>query len=209
MSGALNGKRFYEKGNYDLFIQPLNTDGSASYTGTVTKKSGMMSISLTFSQTTTNIAADDDPAYASFSSALTASGTLTLVGISKTEYEQFFGVYIDANGATVFDGSESPFLGLSFKDTITATDKTQVVNKITLNKVKLTLPPWETASQAEDNATIRNVAIPINAYPLRYPKANGEAASVTMSIINNTDHATIWAKAKDIIYIPDTVFGNT
>ena len=207
MPDSLNGKKFYEQGNFDLMTQPLDVNGNPEYTGEIAKIKGMMSLSLTFSQTTTDISADDDPSYLNFTSPLIADGTLTLVGISKSQYEQFYSVYKDSNDATVFDGKPNPYLGLTYKDTYYAGDGTEVINKITLNKVRMSLPPWETASKAEENPTIRNIAIPIKAVPLRYTKKDGTPGNVTMSIINNVDHSAIWSKAKDIIYVPDKVFG--
>jgi len=191
--------KIVEKGNFGLIVQKLEENGT--YDSVVKSIEGLISVALDSSQELANIAADDLPDYYSSKGPLRLTGTVTLAGVSVADYKDLFSVTEDANEVVVVGGNtEVRKLGLVFKNRASNGS----INQFSLNNVKLSLPPLNTATLDEAGTTIREFAIPLEANPYEYTDASGNTARVTYSIINSIKNATIWESVKDKVYVPDT-----
>ena len=194
-------QRIYEEGNYGFMCAELQDNNTY---GTVNKIEGLVSVSLTFSQTTEQKAADDNPSYVTTQSPLKGEGTITFFGMTKQNYIDLYRNVTDASGALVFGRrGVAKRLGVSFFNTaVSATGKS--TNKITLNNVLFSLPPFNSQTLQEDDTTIREFAIPVTCSAYSYTTRDGGRDTVTWSILNSETESALYNEFKEQIYIPDS-----
>lgn len=194
--------RVSEEGNYGFMLAEYNpTEGTY---GEVKKIEGLVSVDITFSQTTENKPADDVVDYLSRSSTVTGSGTITFMGLKRADYIAMYNKCQDDNKALVFGRKTAPKkVGISFFNTQNYSEGTSE-NKITINNVIFNLPPLSTQTVQQDDNTLRTFAVTVTANPIEYQTKGGAKDRVTFSILNSVDDDAIYEANKDKIYIPDT-----
>lgn len=201
---ALDGKKYYEQGNYALETQEYTgTAADGKYTGEVKKWYGMMRINLTSNQEDTNIAADDDPSYLTMRPAMTMTGDLTLVGIKLADYQYLFNVNKDKNNMLLFGSKKlAKEVGMSFKIT-GGTEEGMVTNKLIFFRTTMQLPDISTESLSEDGTTIREVTIGITVKPVQYTDLTGQLDQATYGAFDSETNKEIWDKIKDGLFLPN------
>ena len=194
-------QRIYEEGNYGFMCAELQDNNTY---GEVSKIEGLVSVSLTFSQTTEQKAADDNPSYVTTQSPLKGEGTITFFGMTKQNYIDLYRNVTDSKGALVFGRrGVAKRLGVSFFNTsVSATGKS--TNKITLNNVLFSLPPFNSQTLQEDDTTIREFAIPVTCSAYSFTAEDGTKDTVTWSILNSETDSALFTAYKEEIYIPDS-----
>ena len=202
MANETTSQRVYEEGNYGFMCAELKDDNTYD---TVKKIEGLVSVSLTFSQTTEQKAADDNPSYVTTQSPLKGEGTITFFGMTKQNYIDLYRNVTDNNNALVFGRrGVAKRLGVSFFNTaVSATGKS--TNKITLNNVLFSLPPFNSQTLQEDDTTIREFAVPVTCSAFTYTTSEKTKDTVTWSILNSVSDSELFNAYKDNIYIPDAL----
>ncbi len=94
----VNVSQLYETGNKKFFAASINEDGSF---GEKEYHEGLMQVSIEFSSESTEINADDNPAFIKLNSPLTGEGTVQFAVLPFNVYSKFFDVTTDKNGAVV------------------------------------------------------------------------------------------------------------
>lgn len=204
MAEALTGNKYYEQGNFDLETQEFSgTFSDPKYTGVAKSWHGLMTISLAPTQNSTDIAADDDPAYLTMQGALMYEGQVSVVGMKLSEYENFFNIQKDKNGMVLIGSRKLPKeVGIAFKNT-GGTEVGLVTNKFVLFRCVVTLPSITTASIDADGNTIREFTMDVKAKPIQYKNEEGAVDSVTLGCFDSETNKTIWDKIKTGLFLPD------
>jgi hypothetical protein len=191
--------QLYETGNKKFFAGELNPDGSF---GTKEYHEGLMEVSIEFKSETTNISADDDPAFISLSSLLTGEGTVKFAVLPYSIYSKFFDVETDKNGATLIKSSaKNKQVAFGFYNTMGDGSETM----FTMYRATFKLPTL--ASISADGKTIRDLTLNVTVSPYEYTNEDGNKDRVTYTILNSNLNSDIWARVQDEIYIPDADIG--
>lgn len=197
--------RIYEEGNNGFMIAPIQADGSY---GEVIKISGLISVDITMSNTKTAIAADDVTDYIIKQSGTKGEGTITFAGLSKADYAALYDKITDSNGALTFGRRGSPKkVGFSFLNTQEYLEGSSV-NKFTINNAYFSIPNLSTTTLAEDDNTIRSLALSVTCSPYTYETTDGKKDTVTWTVLNSEDNVDIWDNVKDQIYVPDKTYSS-
>lgn len=194
-------QKYYEKGNFELESQAFaGTPANPSYSGDIKKWYGLMEISLSASQDTTNIAADDIADYLSMTPPMVLTGTIKVTGMQITEYEHLFNVTTDANGMYLFGSQKLPKeVGLAFKNTASINNEL-VTNKFMLFRCKVQLPNIGTTSIDEDGNTIRDFTMNVTASYIKYTNA-GKTDFTTYGVVDSSNEH--WDQMKNGLFVPN------
>jgi len=185
----------YEIGNKKFFAASLNPNGTF---GTKEYHEGLMEVELEFSSETTDLSADDEPAFVRLNSPLEGEGSVKFAVLPFNVYSKFFDVSIDSNGAVVIN-SRAKGKEVAFGFYTTLGDGSEAM--FTLYRAVFQLPALNSVSF--DGQTIRDLTLNVKVYP--YAPTAGAALGdrVTYTILNSITNASIWARVQDMIYIPN------
>ena len=189
-------RQLYETGNKKFFAASLNADGTY---GKKEYHEGLMEVTLEFKSETTDISADDDPAFIRLNSPLIGEGTVKFAVLPFNVYSKFFDVTTDKNGAIVIK-SEAKSKEVAFGYYTTVGDGSE--SMFTLYRAVFQLPALNSVSF--DGKTIRDITLNVVVYPYAYQTASGKSDKVTYTIINSTLNRNIWEGVQRQIYIPDS-----
>lgn len=197
---ANDQNRVFEEGNYGLKVFPLNSDGTY---GTGYAVEGTVSVDITFSRTRTNTPADDVTDYLNRTSPEKGEGTLTLVGLKKTDYAAFYNNVVDTDGVIVGGRkNQTKRLGVIFYNTKNYEGGSST-NMFVLPNVTFELPNLSTTTIAEDDTTIRAFELAITANSVSFETAGGGKDRYTWAVVNSVDNVDIYDDVKDTIYVPN------
>jgi len=188
----VNISQLYETGNKKFFAATLNPDGTF---GQKEYHEGLMEVAIEFKSETTDISADDEPAFVRLNSPLSGEGTVKFAVLPFNVYSKFFDVTTDKNGAVVIN-SRAKSKEVAFGFCTTLGDGSE--SMFTLYRAVFQLPALNTVSM--DGKTIRDLTLNVNVYPYNYKAAD----KVTYTIINSLTNANIWENVQKEIYIPDS-----
>lgn len=200
-------EKYFEKGNFEMQTQEFSGSASApAYSGTVKSWYGLMELSLSASQETTNIAADDIADYLSLTPPMVLTGTIKITGMKIADYQYLFNVVKDVNNMYLFGSQKlAKQVGLSFKNTGVDDEGNMVTNKFILFRCQIDLPPITTASIDEDGNTIRDFTMNIRAGYIKYTVPNGQANAgaidfATYGVVDSNN--SNWDNIKDSFVLP-------
>jgi hypothetical protein len=149
--------QLYEIGNKKFFASTLNPDGSF---GRKEYHIGLMEVSIEFSNETTDISADDEPAFVRLNSPLTGEGTVKFAVLPFSVYSKFFDVSTDKNGAVVINSrGKSKEIAFGFYTTLGDGSESM----FTLYRAVFALPALSSVSF--DGQTIRDLTLNVKVYP--------------------------------------------
>jgi len=192
MQSNVNVSQLYETGNKKFFAATLSPNGTY---GQKEYHEGLMEVSIEFKSETTDISADDEPAFVRLNSPLSGEGTVKFAVLPFNVYSKFFDVTTDKNGAVVINSkAKSKEVAFGFHTTVGDGSESM----FTLYRAVFQLPPLNTVSM--DGKTIRDLTLNVNVYPFDYKGTE----KVTYSILNSKLNAPIWTSAQKEIYIPDS-----
>lgn len=190
-----------EKGNFDLYFQKRTND---VLLGDVVHVQGLISVDLTFSQETTNTAADDVPDFVSMTAPLTVEGTLTILSMSLSDYEKLYTIYTDDNGIHwLGTNTQADKVGYAYKTTVTDALGVQSNNMLSFPNTTISLPSKTSVTVDEDGGEISNVEIPVNSNPVFWVDSLGMRQRSPAGFVNSVDDPEIWAKVKDTVFLPN------
>lgn len=193
-------KKVISRGLQDILTQRLNADFTA-YTGDPVKWQGDTSLTFTPSQTTTELASGNDPAWDALKGPVVGDVELKLYDIPLDAMPELLGVkYSAADGVCVGDSDDAEtWLGLS-ADKLVKTDEGESRNKIILYKVCFDLPSIESKTTTKDDTAVAEITLKGKAYPVFYTKKDGEG-SRTYCIVNSKTNKTKYdANAEAIVF---------
>ena len=188
--------QLYEVGNRKFFAAELKKDGTF---GERAYHEGLMECKIEFSQEVTEINADDNPGYITLAGPVTGEGTVKFAVLPYSVYSKFFNVTTDKNGAVVISGKSAAPKHVAFGYYSQVGDGSE--SCFTLYKAAFSLPALNSVSF--DGKSIRDLTLNVKVYPYTYKDAAGKQQQASYTILNSETNKTIWAKAQDIIYVPD------
>lgn len=193
----VNVSQLYETGNKKFFAASINEDGSF---GEKEYHEGLMQVSIEFSSESTEINADDNPAFIKLNSPLTGEGTVQFAVLPFNVYSKFFDVTTDKNGAVVIkSGAKAKEVAFGFYTSVGDGSESM----FTLYRAVFQLPALSSVSF--DGKTIRDLTLNVKVYPFEYISADDKNEKVTYTILNSKINSDIWNKVQDQIYVPDAV----
>lgn len=193
--------RIHEIGNYGLMVATLN-EADNSYEAAEAIE-GTISVDITMSQTSSNIAADDVTDYITLNGAVKGEGTITFVGLKKDDYKRLYNAITDTNGVVVFGKQVAPKkVGITFFNTQEYSGGSSE-NKFTLNNCVFSVPNIQTQTMQEGDNTIRTFALSVTCNPYYYTDTDGKRQRVTASLLNSEEDSVIYKTVREQIYIPD------
>jgi len=196
MSSNTNVSQLYETGNKKFFAASLNPGGSF---GSKEYHEGLMEVSIEFKSETTDISADDEPAFVRLNSPLSGEGTVKFAALPFNVYNKFFDVTTDKNGAVVINSrGKSKEIAFGFYTTLGDGSESM----FTLYRAVFGLPALNSVSF--DGKTIRDITLNVTVYPYAYEASGGKTDKVTYTIINSILNKDIWEGVQKQIYIPDS-----
>jgi len=191
-----NVSQLYETGNKKFFAATLNHDGTF---GAKEYHDGLMEVSIEFASETTDISADDEPAFVRLNSPLTGEGTVKFAVLPFNVYSKFFDVQTDKNGAVVVN-SRAKAKEVAFGFYTSVGDGSE--SMFTLYRAVFQLPSLSSVSF--DGQTIRDLTLNVKVYPYANKEGGTIRERITYSIINSQLNANIWEQVQREIYIPDS-----
>ncbi len=192
----VNVSQLYETGNKKFFAASKNPDGSF---GDKEYHEGLMQVSIEFKSETTDISADDNPAFIRLNSPLSGEGTVQFAVLPFNVYSKFFDVTTDKNGAVVIkSGAKSKEVAFGFYTSVGDGSESM----FTLYRAVFQLPALSSVSF--DGKTIRDLTLNVTVYPYEYISEELKKENVTYTIVNSKTNEDIWDKVQDEIYIPDS-----
>lgn len=200
-------QRFYEEGNSNFAVTPLTieSDGTAKYESSLTPIQGLVSIDITFDQTSEKIAADDDPNYMENRGAMTGSGTISFVGLDDDAYQALYNNVTDGNGALVFGRKGAPKkVAFRMENTRVLDDGTTSTNRFFFYNATFDLPPFGTNTKTEGETNRREFEVPVTCSLIKYKNESGEIDTVTWAGLNSKKNKEQFDETADSIYIPDS-----
>jgi len=187
--------QLYEIGNKKFFAASKNANGTF---GTKQYHEGLMEVELEFTSETTDISADDEPAFVRLNSPLEGEGTVKFVVLPFSVYSKFFDVVTDKKGAVVIKSSgKGKEVAFGFYTTLG--DGSEAM--FTLYRAVFQLPALSSISF--DGQTIRDLTLNVKVYPYSITAGAQLKDRVTYTILNSNMNADIWEASQDAIYIPD------
>lgn len=187
--------QLYEIGNKKFFAASLNADGTF---GAKEYHEGLMEVELEFSSETTDISADDEPAFVRLNAPLEGEGSVKFAVLPFNVYSKFFDVVTDKNGVVVIKSSgKGKEVAFGFYTTLG--DGSEAM--FTLYRAVFQLPALSSVSF--DGQTIRDLTLNVKVYPYSVKEGARLKDRVTYTIINSNMNADIWDKVQRQIYIPD------
>ena len=192
MPNSVNVSQLYETGNKKFFAATLNSNGTF---GAKEYHEGLMEVSIEFKSETTDISADDEPAFVRLNSPLIGEGTVKFAVLPFNVYSKFFDVTTDKNGAVLIN-AKGKSKEVAFGYYTTVGDGSE--SMFTLYRAVFQLPALNSVSM--DGKTIRDLTLNVNVYPFDYKGKE----KVTYTIINSRINAPIWEGVQKDIYIPDS-----
>ena len=165
---ALESGKFYEDGNEGFYV--FTKDDKNTYTSPV-HINGMVSFEGSFERSVDNKAAEDQIDYIKRVSPARMTGTVTIIGLRKSDYVALYGTQVkDKNGVVGFGGTDEPMrTGVVFfnRGHVIVNNKDTVVEQAhCLYNVTFDLPPLSTKTIEEDNTDIREFSIGFTAEPI-------------------------------------------
>lgn len=192
-------RQLYETGNKKFFAANLNSDGTF---GEKEYHEGLMEVSIEFKSETTDISADDDPAFIRLNSPLTGEGTVKFAVLPFNVYSKFFDVTTDKNGVIVIK-SEAKSKEVAFGYYTSVGDGSE--SMFTLYRAAFKIPALNSISM--DGKTIRDLTLDVSIYPYEYTTHGGKKERVTYTILNSKLNDTVWDAVQEDVYIPDSEVG--
>ena len=191
-----NVSQLYETGNKKFFASSLDDEGVF---GDKEYHEGLMEVSIEFKSESTDISADDDPAFIRLNSPLTGEGTVKFAVLPFAVYSKFFDVTTDRNGAVVIkSGAKSKEVAFGFYTSVGDGSESM----FTLYRATFQLPALSSISF--DGKTIRDLTLNVAVYPFEYITEDEKKEKVTYTILNSKLNEDIWDKVQEDIYIPDS-----
>jgi hypothetical protein len=191
----VNVSQLYETGNKKFFAASIDENGVF---GAKEYREGLMEVSIEFKSETTDISADDDPAFVRLNSPLTGEGTVKFAVLPFAVYSKFFDVTTDKNGAVLIkSGAKSKEVAFGFYTSVGDGSESM----FTMYRAVFKLPALSSVSM--DGKTIRDLTLSVNVYPFEYVGEDAKREKVTYTIVNSNLNADIWKMVQDEIYIPD------
>ena len=179
MSNTTNVSQLYDTGNKKFFAASTSPSGDSF--GAKEYHEGLMEVAIEFKSETTDISADDEPAFVRLNSPLTGEGTVKFAVLPFNVYSKFFDVTIDKNGAVVINSrGKSKEVAFGFYTTLGDGSESM----FTLYRAVFQLPALSSVSF--DGKAIRDITLNVNVYPFAYETAAGKPDKVTYTIINST-----------------------
>lgn len=158
-----------------------------------------MEVELEFSSETTDISADDEPAFVRLNSPLEGEGSVKFAVLPFNVYSKFFDVVTDKNGAVVIKSSgKGKEVAFGFYTTLG--DSSEAM--FTLYRAVFQLPALSSVSF--DGQTIRDLTLNVKVYPYSVKEGARLKDRVTYTILNSNTNADIWEKVQRQIYVPDS-----
>ena len=199
LNSNTNVSQLYETGNKKFFAASLNPNGTF---GAKEYHEGLMEVSIEFSSETTDISADDEPAFVRLNSPLEGEGTVKFAVLPFNVYSKFFDVTTDRNGAVVINSrGRSKEIAFGFYTTLGDGSESM----FTLYRAVFALPALSSVSF--DGQTIRDLTLNVKVYPFAVKDGATIKERVTYTIINSNMNANIWEQVQDTIYMPDAELG--
>lgn len=196
MSNTTNVSQLYETGNKKFFAASMSPGGAF---GAKEYHEGLMEVSIEFKSETTDISADDEPAFVRLNSPLSGEGTVKFAVLPFNVYSKFFDVSTDKNGAIVIN-SRGKSKEVAFGYYTTVGDGSE--SMFTLYRAVFQLPALNSVSF--DGKTIRDITLNVTVYPYAYQTKDGKTDKATYTIINSSLNNNIWTGVQKEIYIPDS-----
>ena len=196
--------RLYQEGNYGMKVFALTYDesGNATY-GEPQAIQGLVNVDITFSRTRTKTAADDVVDYLNRTSPEKGDGTITLLGLSTADYQKLYNNIVDSKGVVVIGRkAQTKRLGVIFYNTENY-EGSSSENMFVLPNVTFEMPNISTQTIAEDDTTIREFALTVQANAQAYMTSDNKKDRYTCAIVNSVDNADIYDTVKDTVYVPD------
>jgi len=199
LNNNTNVSQLYETGNKKFFAATLNPDGTF---GSKEYHEGLMEVSIEFSSETTDISADDEPAFVRLNSPLEGEGSVKFAALPFNVYSKFFDVKMDSNGAVVVNSrAKSQEVAFGFYTTLGDGSESM----FTLYRSVFQLPALSSVSF--DGQTIRDLTLNVKVYPYAIKEGGQIKDRVTYTILNSQMNAAVWDLVQSAIYIPDADLG--
>lgn len=200
MADEVTLDKVYEEGVKKLLIFPIDANGDY---GSAYELEGLMTVEVPITQTTEDLYADDG-IYRARASLPRGEGTITVVGLKRTDYQALYDNIVDSNGALVFGRTnQSKMVGLGFYNTING--ESAVAEQYTfMPKVKFSLPNLSHTTKTDDNTEIRSFEISVVAYSVEFETAGGTKDRYIAAAVNEIDDSTIYEDVNGTAYVPDS-----
>lgn len=188
-------------GNSQLTTRALNaTETGFDELSAAVLWSGLVSVDITFTQTTNKFAADNNPNYKSIKGMPSGSGTVTLRGIKYSDYQKILNVIYSATDGIDFGASdETKYFALALTEEVDDGSR----NRHILFKCSIDgLPPLSTET-VSDTVTPRDIPLSVTVDPLMKP--NDSSQWKFYRVLNSVENAAAFEANKTDIVFPFVV----